>query len=241
MKMATEQVARGQAKTGIELRDAFLMWVNGLGAGWTAPFSAVDDYGEPICVSINDEVVHSRPTGEEFKPGDIVTIDAGLAYRTWCADMARTVIVQPTKIDEEECQQLSRLITATQNGLIRGTRQCVVGNKIKDISMAIWLEAQKDKYGVIIDFSGHSIGKKLHEEPLIPNIAKKHKHAETILRPGMVICLEPMFTLGEGKAIVDEDGWRVFTADGSKAAHLENTIAITKDGPRILTKTGDIF
>ena len=202
---------------------------------WDLPFSHVRDYGEPICISVNDEVVHSRPTDKPFEPGDIVTIDAGLSYNGYCADMARTILVPGRGRFWEPKHTLLLGQTDAANRMARV--KCVPGNRISDLSREIYQVAMNNGYGVVTHFSGHGIGAELHEDPQIPNDPAMVSPAmNDLLRPGMTLCLEPMFILGgSGRIVIGEDKWRVSSASGEVAAHEEDTILITEGDPEVLT------
>jgi methionyl aminopeptidase len=196
-----------------------------------------DSFGSPVCISINDEIVHSRPTEEKFKTGDIITIDVGLSYHGWCADMARTVIYNTGPDMDSANKSHYTLIKSCQSALYQAYEQCKPGNTIKDISTAIGIEAGEHKLGVVIDYMGHGIGKDLHEPPRICNLPSLFPEQDSIvLRPGMVFCLEPMFTLGNGRTTLSPDGWKIWTQDGSMAAHFESQILVTEEGCEVLTK-----
>jgi methionyl aminopeptidase len=209
---------------------------------WDTPFfwqrnKDGKEFASPLCISINDEIVHSRPTDKKFKTGDIITLDAGLSCDGWCADMARTVAfgAGPDMDGIKEFHYI--LINICRAALYKAYDQCKPGNTLKDVSTAIYTTANKHNLGTVIDYMGHGIGKNLHEEPRIPNIPELFPHYDSIiLRPGMVFCLEPMFTLGKGYTTLAPDKWRVWTQDGSMAAHFESQILITEEGCEVLTK-----
>ncbi len=209
---------------------------------WDTPFAYQknaegEKFGSPLCISINDEIVHSRPSNKRFETSDIITIDAGLSFRGWCADMARTVIFNTGSWSDN-----SYLVESCQYALNAGIRQCKPGNKLGDISAAIGKVAEESKLGIILDYMGHGIGRGLHEEPRICNRPGLYSQYDSvIMRPGMVFCLEPMFTnSSNGRATLAPDKWKVWTQDGSMAAHFESQILITKEGCDVLTKlTGE--
>ena len=180
------------------------------------------------CISINDEVVHGIPSKEVFlNDGDIVSIDVAVFYNGYVGDITRTVRIGKVS-DEAE-----RLAKVTEEALLLGIGQAVAGNKIGDISHAIEMHALKHKFGVLKDYVGHGVGKRMHEDPQVPNYGKPG--TGSILRPGMTLAIEPMFTYGSEKVYVAENGWTVKTVDGSLAAHCEHTILITDNLPEILT------
>ena len=209
---------------------------------WDAPFfweknSEGEEFASPVCVSVNDEIVHSRPTEVPFKEGDIITVDAGLSYRGWCADMARTVVFGAGPDLDGVNEFHETLLRCCQSALYQAYDQCKPGNTIRQISEAISSEAIEHKLGIVVDYMGHGIGKTLHEDPRIPNFPGIFPHYdEIVLRPGMVFCLEPMFTLGSNQTVLAPDKWRVWSQDGSMAAHFESQIVITEEGCKVLTK-----
>jgi len=219
--------------SGADIAEDLTIYANSLGPEWDMPFANVRDYDDPVCVSINDEVVHSRPTKEPFKPGDVVTIDAGLSYNGYCADMARTIIVPGGEYNSKHVLLLGQTDMALRMARVK----CIPGNRISDLSRAIYEVGVANGYGIVTHFSGHGIGADLHEDPQIPNNPDMIGLAQDdLLRPGMVICLEPMFILGGNSGItIGEDKWRVYSASGQVAAHEEDTILITPGDPEVLT------
>jgi methionyl aminopeptidase len=223
----------------------YLNRANG-GELWDTPFAWQknidgDPFGSPLCISINDEIVHSRPNERKFKTGDIVTIDAGLSHHGWCADMARTVIFNTGPDMDSANERHLTLVKTCQSALYAAYDQCKPGNTFKDISTVIGMKAGEHKLGVVLDFMGHGIGKTLHEEPRICNLPGFWPQYDNIvMRSGMVFCLEPMFTLGNRRTTIGPDKWLVWTQDGSMAAHMESQILITEEGCEVLTKlTGE--
>ena len=195
-------------------------------------------FGSPICISINDEIVHCRPDNRLFRPGDMIKIDAGLSYQGYCADMARTIIFpepgefKPTDLWFEKIN----FKNITKDALKDGIEACRVGNTVGDISRAISKVGQDNNLGIVTDYAGHGIGKSVHESPIVPNMPGKHSDEQIVLRANMVLCLEPMFTRGSGLVLKDSDGWRVWTADGTVACHEEDEVLITESGPEVLTR-----
>jgi methionyl aminopeptidase len=231
--------------SGISIAEDLEEYVKGFpgtASDWGLPFYGQQsmhrhEFGYPICVSVNDEIVHSRPMPIPFDRDDVITIDAGLSYKGYCADMARTVIYGEGP--QPGCNQHSMLADRCRLALYQAEAACKPGNTIGDISEAISSAATNiaPQLGVVVDYTGHGIGKKLHEEPRICNAPGIFpKYDEIVLRPGMVICLEPMFTLGKGQTVLAGDGWKVWTQDGSIAAHFEDEILITEDGCEVLTR-----
>ena len=186
-------------------------------------------YPATACISINDEVIHGIPSKKTvIKEGDIVSIDLGAKIDGYNGDNAATFAAG--KISESA----KRLCDVTEKSLYLGIEQAIVGNRLGDIGSAIQNYCEENGYGVVREYTGHGVGAKLHEDPRVPNFGTPGRGAR--LLPGMVIAIEPMITQGN-KAIKQlPDGWTVKTKDGKLAAHFEHTIAITKNGPKILTK-----
>ncbi|MEV6026650.1 type I methionyl aminopeptidase [Streptomyces sp. NPDC052036] len=186
------------------------------------PFPAV------ICASVNDAVVHGIPTGYRLRDADLVSIDCGAELDGWTGDAAITFTVgTPLPADLD-------LIDATQQALDAGIAAAQVGNRIGDIAHAIDSVARKARCGMPADFGGHGIGRRMHEEPPVPNRGRPGRGFP--LRHGLVLAIEPMFMAGgQDTYRTDADGWTLRTTDGSRAAHIEHTVAITDQGPRILT------
>ncbi len=185
-------------------------------------------YPKNICTSINEEVVHAIPTNRTLKEGDIIGIDCGVRFQNFCTDMARTVPVG--KISED----VKKLIEVTEESLRLAIEQLVPGNTIGDIGATVEEYAHQFGYGIVRSLVGHGVGQDVHEEPAVPNYGTRG--TGMILKEGMVLAIEPMFNVGGDEVVFDEeDGWTVRTADDTLSAHFEDTIAITADGPEILT------
>jgi len=181
------------------------------------------------CISINEEVVHGIPGNRKIQEGDIVGIDIGLIIpQGWHSDSAETFLVG--EVDDE----LKDLCATTRAGLQAGLDACVAGNRLSDIGRAVERHARKKGYGVVEQLVGHGIGTSLHEDPQVPNY-ESMTMPNPKLEVGMVLAIEPMFNLGTKEIITLADEWTVVTADGKPSAHYEHTVAITADGPRILT------
>ncbi len=181
-----------------------------------------------ICASVNEEIVHGIPSDRKLVEGDIISIDYGCQIDGFFGDSAVTVPVGAVS------DSAAKLLRLTEESLNRALKQCVVGNRIGDISNAVQSLVEPHGLGVVREFVGHGIGRKMHEEPHIPNFGKPGQGRP--LRPGMVFAIEPMITTGSHDVRVLEDGWTAVTADGSLAAHFEHTVAITENGPLIMTK-----
>jgi methionyl aminopeptidase len=181
-----------------------------------------------VCISIDDEIVHGIPGSRTLRTGQIVSIDAGAIVDGWHGDGARTFFIgdPPPKVRE--------LIDLTRTAMLAGIAAAVPGNHIDDISAAVEDVAAGAGLGIIRQFVGHGIGTAMHEEPQVPNY--RTGRAGRTLEPGICLAIEPMFTLGGHDTRILADDWTVVTRDGSLAAHFEHSIAVTADGPQILTK-----
>lgn len=197
--------------------------------GCTPNFLNYNGYPASICVSVNDEVIHGIPSKDKvLMEGDIVSLDAGLIYNGYHSDAARTHAVG------EISEEAKLLIERTKQSFFEGIKMAVAGNHLYDISNQIDAYISQFGYGIVTDFVGHGIGKKLHEDPQIPNFAQKKKGIK--LCAGMTLAIEPMINIGRSDVEWMDDDWTIVTEDGSYSAHYENTIAITPDGaPEILT------
>jgi methionyl aminopeptidase len=198
-----------------------------LSQGAVPAFKGYMGYPATLCVSINDEVVHGIPSDRRLEEGQIVSVDVGVNYQGWYGDAARTLCIG------EVSEQAKRLLDVTQESLKRGIAQARSGNRLGDISAAVQTYAEQHGYSVVRELVGHGIGQRMHEEPQIPNFGRPHTGPE--LKAGMVLAIEPMLNAGGCEVNFDADKWTVRTADGSLSAHFEHTVAITDDGPEILT------
>ena len=191
-------------------------------------FLNYNGYPASICVSVNDEVVHGIPRDDRIlKEGDIVSLDAGLIYKGYHSDAARTHAVGQISPEAE------KLITVTKQSFFEGIKMAKAGNHLYDISNAVDAYVTSYGYGIVRALVGHGIGTKLHEDPQIPNFAQKRKGLR--LQPGMTLAVEPMINMGTGDVVWLDDKWTVVTADNAYSAHYENTILITDGEPEILT------
>ncbi len=187
-------------------------------------------YGFPAtaCISINDEVIHGIPSKKRIlRQGDIVSIDLGAKLEGYNGDNAATFAVGDIS------DEAKRLIDTTRESLYKAIEAAVVGNKLGDIAWAVQGYCEERGYGVVREFTGHGIGKALHEDPSVPNYGKAGRGIR--LLPGMTLAIEPMINQGTAAIKKLPDGWTIKTADGKLSAHFEHTVAITKDGPKILT------
>ena len=191
-----------------------------------------NQYGDPfpasICTSVNEQVVHGIPGDIVLKDGDIVSVDCGTYMNGFCGDSAYTFCVG--EVDEE----IRTLLKVTKEALYIGIQNAVHGKRIGDIGYAIQQYCESHSYGVVREFVGHGIGKEMHEDPQVPNYGARGRGP--LLKAGMVICIEPMINMGTPAVRVLKNQWTVVTQDGKPSAHFENTIAITENGPVILTK-----
>lgn len=194
-------------------------------------------YPKTLCTSVNDEVVHGIPGKRSLKEGDIVGVDCGAVVEGYFGDAARTLPVG--RITPERL----RLLDVTRRALDAGIAAASPGNRVSDIGAAVEAVAGAHGYGVVRDFVGHGVGTALHEEPQVPNYGPGGRGG--MLKPGMVIAIEPMLNLGGAEVVVERDGWTVRTRDGSASAHFEFTVAIEPEGAVILglgrlAKTGRV-
>jgi methionyl aminopeptidase len=188
-------------------------------------------YGFPgsVCISVNEEVVHGIPSAKRvLSNGDIVSVDVGVRLGGWCSDSAWTFTVGNVSADAKA------LLGITEKALEAAVEAAVPGNHIGDIGAAVIRTVEGKRYGIIRELVGHGIGRDVHEEPQIPNIGRPG-HGP-LLREGMILAIEPMLCAGSPEIRTLKDGWTVVTADKSLSAHFEHTVAITADGPRILTR-----
>ncbi len=181
-----------------------------------------------LCASVNEEVVHGIPGPRVLKEGDILSIDFGAVYHGWNGDSATTVPIG------EGSPEAERLLQVTQEALWQGIAQARAGNRVQDIGRAIHAYVQAAGFSVVRQFVGHGIGREMHEEPEVPNYVDA-RQPNPVLRPGMVLAIEPMVNAGRAETRILPDKWTVVTADGSLSAHFEHTVAITDGEPDILT------
>ncbi|HVN87221.1 MAG TPA: type I methionyl aminopeptidase [Candidatus Binatia bacterium] len=185
-------------------------------------------YPRSVCISINEEVVHGIPSEERvLREGDIVGLDFGVCYEGYYGDAAITVPVGHVTVEDE------RLMRVTHESLLEGIREVVVGKRVGDVSAAIQAHVENGGYSVVRDFVGHGIGKRLHEDPQVPNFGTRDRGVR--LRAGMVLAIEPMVNQGGPEVFIKEDGWTAVTRDGRRSAHFEHSVAVTDDGPYVLS------
>ena len=182
-----------------------------------------------VCISINEEIVHGIPSEHRvLKDGDIVGLDFGVCYRGFYGDAAVTVAIGT--VDPEA----DRLMRVTREALMAGIAEVRVGSRIGTVAAAIQDRAEREGFSVVREFVGHGIGKRLHEEPQVPNFGQRDRGVR--LREGMVLAIEPMVNAGGPEVIVKEDGWTAVTKDGSRSAHFEHSVAVTANGPYVLSQ-----
>ncbi|HNS53639.1 MAG TPA: type I methionyl aminopeptidase [Syntrophales bacterium] len=191
-------------------------------------FKGYRGYPYSLCTSVNSEVVHGMPSERELKEGDIVSLDFGVLHDGYYGDAAVTVPVG------EISPAARRLLRVTEEALYRGISAARAGNRIGDISAAIQGHVEAAGFSVVRDLVGHGIGKSLHEDPQVPNYGSSGRGIE--LKPGMVFAIEPMVNEGTYRVDVLRDGWTVVTADGKLSAHFEHSVAVTENGPVILSR-----
>lgn len=192
-------------------------------------FKGYHGFPASVCTSINNEVVHGIPSPTRIlKAGDIISLDFGAIYQGWQGDAAITVGVGQIS------ERAQRLIEVTEQALQEGEAQARAGNRLSDISWAIQSYVESRGFSVVRQYVGHGIGRRMHEEPQVPNFGPPHRGP--VLKPGMTLALEPMVNAGGYRTEVLADGWTVVTEDGSLSAHFENTVAVGEEGPDILTR-----
>ena len=235
MRRAGELLEKVHDELGRAIHPGMSTWeINKLGEemirsfGCTPNFLNYNGYPASICVSVNEEVVHGIPSKKRIlKEGDIVSLDAGVIYRGYHSDAARTHGIG------EISPEARKLIEVTRQSFFEGIKFAKPGNHLNDISTAIQAYAESFGYGVVRDLVGHGIGSHLHEDPEIPNFRRRRKGI--LLQPGMTLAIEPMINEGSCEVVWLDDDWTVVTDDGSLSAHYENTILITEDEPEILS------
>ncbi len=200
--------------------------------GAKSAFKGYRGYPCCLCASVNEEIIHAIPSGRRLKDGDIVSLDTGVILDGYYGDSALTVAIG------EIPEPLKRLMRVTQECLDIGIRQAKAGNRVGDISSAIQQHAESNGYSVVREFVGHGVGRALHEEPQVPNYGQAGRGP--LLKPGMVIAIEPMVNAGGPDVKVLKDKWTAVTADGQYSAHFEHMVAITHDGADILTELDEV-
>ena len=217
------------AKPGVTLRELDAIAEKHINErGGVPSFKGYRGFPGSICASPNTMVVHGIPGPYELKSGDLLSLDVGVTLDGFLADSAITIVVGEQSSDQED------LIDACYAGLEAAIEQCRAGNRLGDISHAVQSVVEARGYGVVRTLVGHGVGRTMHEEPQIPNYGPPGRGPK--LAPGMVFAIEPMITAGDYDVEGGDDGWAIYTRDGSLAAHCEHTVAITENGPRVLTR-----
>lgn len=196
--------------------------------GAKASFKGYNGFPASVCVSINEEVVHGIPGKRRLQEGDIVSIDLGAIVNGWHGDAAITVPVG------EVSPELVRLLKVTEESLYLGIKEAQVGARLGMVSHAIQSYVERAGFSIVRQYVGHGIGRQMHEDPPVPNYGRQDRGP--VLAEGMTLAIEPMVNVGGFEVLVKPDNWTVFTRDGSYSAHFEHTVAITSNGPEILTR-----
>src|SRR3954449_7032359 len=222
------RLLRSKARAGVttaQLDDAAERFIRSQGA--EPAFKGYRGFPGSICASPNSMVVHGIPGSYALERGDLISIDVGVVYDGWVADAARTFGVGPVT------PAARKLLSVTEASLFAGVEQARAGNRLGDVSHAIQQAVEPEGLAIVRSLVGHGIGRDMHEDPQIPNFGEPGRGP--VLEEGMVLAIEPMTTAGRHAVRMGADGWAIFSQDGSLAAHFEFTVAITADGPRILT------
>jgi methionyl aminopeptidase len=218
----------GLMKEGMATKELDAIARSRIEAGGGKPsFLGYMNYPASLCVSINNEVIHGIPGPRKIRQGDIVSLDLGVNLNGYYSDMAVTIAIGPL------AAQKRKLLNVTRECLFAGISKVVPGNRVSDISRAVYDHAASNGYGVVREYCGHGVGFANHEDPQIPNYVGAGPNPR--LKEGMVLAIEPMINAGTGDIELLSDGWTVVTADGLNSAHFEHTVAVTKNGAEILT------
>lgn len=202
--------------------------------GGIPSFKGYHGFPGSVCASVNEEIVHGIPGDRTLQDGDLFTIDVGVIIRGYHGDAARSFPVGSVS------DEVARLAEVTAQALNDGIAQCVPGNRLSDIARAVEQRGRESGYGIVEQYVGHGIGTALHEEPQVPNhVNDSLLKSDLVLKAGLVIAIEPMFNLGTRETRVLDDDWTVVTKDGQCSAHFEDTVAITQNGPEIMTRPSD--
>lgn len=223
------EAVRGALRVGastMDLERAAAAKIVGLGVG--SAFKGYHGYPAVLCTSVNHEVIHGIPNERRvLQSGDVVSIDCGVVVDGFYSDRAMSYVVGVASAEAD------KLLRVTEASLYAAIEKAVPGGRLGDIAWAVQSMCEAEGYGVVQEFVGHGIGRSMHEDPQVPNVGNAGKGPR--LKAGMVLAIEPMINAGSAGVKVLEDGWTAVTTDGSLSAHFEHTVAITKDGPRILT------
>jgi methionyl aminopeptidase len=227
---ATVAMLRREVKPGMSTMDLDTLAESFIRShrGATPAFKGLYGFPGTLCTSINNEIVHGIPSRKRvLKEGDIISIDVGVGYEGYFTDSATTVAIG--EVDEET----RRLLEVTERSLQAGIAAAIPGNHLGDIGAAVQQVVEEAGFSVVRDLVGHGIGVEFHEEPQVPNYGKPKRGLKLV--PGLTLAIEPMVNVGGAATEVLDDGWTVVTADGSRSAHFEHSIALTDDGPEVLT------
>jgi methionyl aminopeptidase len=230
---AALQAAAAAAAAGISTAELDAIAARVISAAGAEPsFKGYHGYPATICTSVNDQIVHGIPDARQvLRDGDILSIDCGAIVGGWHGDSALTVRVGNVADTDDE---VDRLLRACEQAMWHGLAQAVPGRRLTDISHAVEQAARAaGQYGIIREYTGHGIGSQMHMDPVVPNYGRAGRGP--VLTAGMALAIEPMLALGSSRTRLLDDGWTVVTADGSRAAHFEHTVAVTEDGPWVLT------
>jgi len=193
-------------------------------------FKNYDGFPSGLCISANDKVIHGIPDSKVFEDGDLVSLDCGINLAGYISDSAYTFPLGNVR------PELLKLCKVAEESLYLGIENALPGNRIHDISRAVFKHNKKDGFGIVRSYCGHGVGFEVHEDPQVPNYVSSGPNPR--LKPGMVIAIEPMVNLGGDDVYIDKDGWTVYTRDHSPSVHFEHTVAITEKGVEILTLWG---
>ena len=217
-----------KVKEGMSTYDVDIMFKNYIESHGGKPAWYRNGFPGAVCISVNDEVIHGLPSKKRIiRKGDLVSIDAGIDLDGYISDSTHSVLIG------EVDPKVKKLKEITEECLKAGIAACKVGNRIKDISNAIYEIADKNFYGVVYDYCGHGVGLDVHEDPSVPNCPFKGLNPR--IKPGMVLAIEPMINLGVPDVEILDDGWTVATLDGQVSCHVEHTVAVFEDHTEVLT------
>lgn len=223
---------RGMVEAGITTRELDAYAEGKIRKSGAYPtFKGYRGFPASICASVNDEVVHGIPSNRKLKDGDIIKIDCGATLNNYVGDAAITIAVG--KISGE----IERLMQITRESLFRALEKMIPGNRLYDVSYAVQEFVEENGFSIVREFCGHGIGQKMHEDPQVPNYGRAG--TGPMLKPGWVLAIEPMVNLGTHEVRMEPDGWTVKTQDGLPSSHFEHTIAVTEEGPVVLTALDD--
>jgi methionyl aminopeptidase len=223
---------RQMVAPGITTRDLDVVAESTIRAAGAIPtFKGYRGFPASICASVNDEVVHGIPSDRRLKEGDIIKLDCGATLDGYVGDAAISVAVG------EVSPEVARLLEVTRESLLKAIEKMVAGNRLYDVSYAVQQYVEERGFSIVRDFCGHGIGQRMHEDPQVPNYGRPG--TGPVLKEGWVLAIEPMVNEGSFEVKVLSDGWTVKTRDGKASSHFEHTIAVTEDGPRVLTAAED--